>query len=113
MTDREAVALLPCPFCGSGSHVIENHGSYIECMECGATSGNSEWNTRAAISAMGSGVSIEQAAQVLLDAIPQRRSIAERVHQNTDASSVGTIELALMYALKDLGYPTPPQGEGV
>ena len=57
------------------------------------------------------GVSVEQAAQVLLDAIPQRHIIAERVHQNTDASSVGTIELALMHALKDLGYPTPPQGE--
>lgn len=47
-------------------------------------------------------VSVGEAARVLLDREYVRRQISERIHQNTDASSVGQIEVALMHALRAL-----------
>lgn len=45
-------------------------------------------------------VSVREAALVLLDHIAKRYRIAEYIHQNTDASSIGAVDLALMHAFR-------------
>ena len=64
----EAVALLPCPFCGSRAEYANNpmtgRNTMALCVSCGAEAFWRKWNTRAALPSTGFRAGVEAAAKV-------------------------------------------------